>query len=241
MRIAVLSDIHGNLEAFQAVIVDMEQHQPDKVICLGDLIGYGPDPEEVVSLFQQKCYVSVLGNHEAALQTKKLRNKLNFQARENSHRTEDLLSPGSITFCCGLQKNATFADALYVHGFPPASVLQYITMTPDDQIAAYFQNSKNNFCFVGHSHDLLLISWKNAQVDKQKLAKGVHSLSSSAKYIINAGSVGQPRDGNNNAKYLLWDTDKNSIEVRYVPYDINITIQKILDRGFPKAYGQRLR
>lgn len=241
MRIVVLSDIHGNLEAFQAVIADIETKQVDKVICLGDLIGYGPDPEAVVALFQKKGYFSVLGNHEAALQTKKMRDWLNFQARENSLHTEKLLSPQSITFCCELKKSAMFAGALCVHGFPPASIVKYVTRVADSECISFFENSDESFCFVGHSHELLMISWEDEELQRKVLTQGIYSLSASAKYLINAGSVGQPRDGNNNAKYLIWDSDKKSIEVRYVPYDTKITIQKIIDRGFPKAYGLRLQ
>jgi predicted phosphodiesterase len=241
MKIAILSDIHGNLEAFQAVIADMETKQLDKVICLGDLIGYGPDPEEVVSLFQKKGYLSVLGNHEAALQTKKMRDWLNFQAQENSLHTEKLLSPQSITFCCELKKSTMFAEALCVHGFPPDSVVKYSNRVTDDEFISYFENCANHLCFVGHSHELLLVSWENGKLHKESLAEGIYSLSASVKYLINAGSVGQPRDGNNNAKYLIWDTQKKTIEVRFVPYDTHTTIQKIIDRGFPKAYGLRLQ
>jgi predicted phosphodiesterase len=241
MRIAILSDIHGNLEAFQAVIANMETRHLNKVICLGDLIGYGPDPEEVVSLFQKKGYFSVLGNHEAALQTKKMRDWLNFQAQENSLHTEKLLSPQNITFCCELEKSAIIAEALCVHGFPPDSVVKYSTRVTDDEFVSFFENSKDNLCFVGHSHELLLVSWENGKLHKKSLTKGVYSLSASAKYLINAGSVGQPRDGNNNAKYLIWDTEKAIIEVIFVPYDTQTTIQKIIDRGFPKAYGLRLQ
>ncbi len=241
MRVAVLADIHGNLEAFQSVIADMEKQHVDKVVCLGDLIGYGPDPEEVVVLFQKKCFFSVLGNHEAALQTPKMRDWLNFQARENSLHTEKLLSPQSIAYCCGLKESAFFAKALCVHGFPPSSVVKYLTRIPDSEIVSFFQDSDTQLCFVGHSHELLKVSWENEKLHKETLTKGIYPLSASAKYLINAGSVGQPRDGNNNSKYLIWDTEKNSIEVRYVPYDIETTIQKIIDRGFPKAYGQRLQ
>jgi len=241
MQIAVLSDIHGNLEAFQAVITDMETKQLDEVICLGDLVGYGPDPEEVVTLFQKKGYFSVLGNHEAALKTKKMRDWLNFQAQENSLHTEKLLSPQSINFCRELNKSAVFADALCVHGFPPNSVVKYITRVADSECVSFFENSDEKICFVGHSHELLMVSWKDGKLHKETLTKGIYSLSASAKYLISAGSVGQPRDGNNNAKYLIWNTDKKSIEVRYVPYNTKITIQKIIDRGFPKAYGLRLQ
>jgi len=241
MRIAVLSDIHGNLEAFQAVIVDMEKQQIDKVVCLGDLIGYGPDPEEVVALFQKKCFFSVLGNHEAALQTKKMRDWLNFQARENSLHTEKLLSPQSISYCCGLKKSALFGDALCVHGFPPSSVVKYLTTIPESEIVSFFQKGDTPLCFVGHSHELLMVSWENQKLQKETLTKGLYVLSASAQYLINAGSVGQPRDGNNNAKYLIWDSEKSTIEVRYIPYDIKTTIRKINDRGFPQVYGLRLQ
>ena len=241
MRIAVISDIHGNLEAFQAVIADMKDKHIYKVICLGDLIGYGPDPEAVVALFQKNHYFSILGNHEAALQTEKMRNCLNFQARENSLHTEKLLSPESLTYCCSLEKNAVSADAVYVHGFPPTSVMQYITRMSDNKILSFFETFKKTLCFVGHSHELLMVSWDNKELQKKTLVKGTYSLSASAKYLINAGSVGQPRDGNNNAKYLIWDVNNKFIEVRYVPYDIKTTMQKIIDRGFPKAYGLRLQ
>lgn len=241
MRVAVISDIHGNLEAFHAVIGDLEITQPDEVFCLGDIIGYGPDPQEVVSLFRLKGYHSVLGNHEAALQTKKMRAKLNFQARENSEQTEDLLSKENINFCCALKKQVGFAGALFVHGFPPSSVIKYVTRIGESEISEFLQQSKNTFHFVGHSHELHHFSWQEGKFLQKPLKKGSHQLSPSAKHIINVGSVGQPRDGNNNAKYVLWDSTENIIDVRFVPYDIATTIQKITDRGFPKAYALRLQ
>lgn len=237
---AILSDIHSNLEAFLSVIKDLEKRFPDNVICLGDLIGYGPDPEEIVQLFQEKSYLSVLGNHEAALADAKMRNWLNFQAKENSIQTERLLSQESLDFCCGLPKDLIFENALFVHGFPPDSVLSYVTMIPDKDIISYFEQSFQDLIFVGHTHDLLVISWDGSRLKRERLVGGKYRLQEGLKYIINAGSVGQPRDGDNCAKYLLWNTEYNSIEVVRVPYDFKATSRKIQERGFPDAYGQRL-
>lgn len=241
MLIAVLSDIHGNLEAFQAVIEDMESHKPDRVICLGDLIGYGPNPEEVVALFRQHGFHTVLGNHEAALHIPRMRNWLNFQARENSRHTEKLLSRESLAYCRGLQKNIICHGALFVHGFPPSSLLQYVTMTADNELISFLQDTDCTLYFVGHSHELLLVSWSGEYLDKQIPTEGVHVLDQQAKYIVNAGSVGQPRDGNGCAKYVLWNISKNHIVIGYVPYDVETTIAKINERGFPPGYGLRLR
>jgi predicted phosphodiesterase len=240
MVIAVLSDIHGNLEAFQAVIKDLEKYQPETVICLGDLIGYGPNPEEVITLFRHQGYVTVLGNHEAALQNHKMLNLLNFQARENAIATANMLSPKSIGYCRTLPKNLDYGRALFVHGFPPSSVMKYVTMATDERFTSFFTNSEHQLNFVGHSHDLLIISWKNGKLMKEKLTKGCHTLEPDTKYIINVGSVGQPRDGNYGAKYVLWDTSMNSLLVNSVDYDVQTTVKKIRDCGFPESYARRL-
>lgn len=240
MRIAVLSDIHGNLEAFEAVIADMAVRRPDKVICLGDLVGYGPNPDEVVRLFRRCGFTAVLGNHDAALHRPAILNKLNFQAKENSLQTKMLMSQQSLDFCSGLPENLMVEGALFVHGFPPSSLHQYLTRTPDTQLAEFFKKSDLPISFVGHSHALTMVSWDGLRITWHDLEKRTYALTDTHKYIINGGSVGQPRDGNNNAKYLLWDSGSNEIEVLYVPYDYSTTIKKIFDRGFPKAYGIRL-
>ena len=237
---AILSDIHANLEAFQAVIEDIEKHRPDTVICLGDLIGYGPNPDEVITLFRQREYITVLGNHEAALQNHKMLNLLNFQAKENAIATAEMLSENNTEYCCNLPKNLHLSGALFVHGFPPSSVMKYVTMATDEQFASFWGKSDHQFSFVGHSHDLLIFSWKNGQLTRAKLSEGSHVLAKNTKYIINVGSVGQPRDGNYCAKYILWDTNAHSLQVNYVDYDVQKTVQKIRQCGFPEAYGRRL-
>lgn len=241
MLIAVLSDIHGNLEALQAVIECLDTRNPDEVICLGDLIGYGPNPEEVVQLFIDKGYLAVLGNHEAAILDPKIRKWLNFQAQENSIQTEKLLSQRSLEYCRKLKKNINMHNAMFVHGFPPTSVLQYITYKSEEALQKFFaKNSSADLFFVGHTHDLFITSWDGASVEKLKFPTEVFQLQPHCKYIVNAGSVGQPRDGNNAAKFILWDTHKKILEAVQVPYDFKATTKKIKERGFPEAYGYRL-
>jgi predicted phosphodiesterase len=240
MMIAILSDIHGNLEAFQAVIDDMEARKPGRVICLGDLIGYGPDPDEVVRLFRKKGYLSVLGNHEAALQSRSVRNRLNEQVRKNSIETEKLLSRQSHAFCRGLPNNMTVENALFVHGFPPSSVLRYVSMASDSELVNYFKEAETDICFVGHSHDLCSYCWAGDSLKKEKLDKETYRLHRGKKYIVNVGSVGQPRDGTNSAKYILWESEAYRLEIIRIPYDYKTTSRKIEARGFPEIYARRL-
>jgi len=240
MLTAILADIHANLEAFQAVIADLEGRPIDSVLGLGDLIGYGPDPDEVVSLFRRKGYISVQGNHEAALSDRKMRSWLNFQARENSIITEQLLSPENRAYCRALPENMTTAGALFVHGFPPSSLLRYLTMASDNDLQSYLHEADTPLCFVGHAHVLAAVTWDGQTLTHDILTAGHYQLSDTTQYLINAGSVGQPRDGTSSAKYLLWDSLKNRLEIVCVDYDIGTTVAKIEKRGFPEAYGLRL-
>lgn len=240
MLVAVLSDIHGNLEAFQAVVENLDSRNPDKVICLGDLIGYGPNPEEVIQLFIEKGYISVLGNHEAALLDPRMRNWLNFQARENSIHTEKLISKSSLEFCSKLKNSITEQNAVFVHGFPPRSVLQYITFKSDKDLKKFFTTSSSDLFFVGHTHDLFIICWDGNNTEKIRFSSELFELHPDKKYIVNAGSVGQPRDGSNTAKIIFWDTVAHTLEIAQIPYDFKKTTLKIKKRGFPDAYGYRL-
>lgn len=240
MRIAVLSDIHGNFEALSAVCDDLETAGADRVICLGDLVGYGPDPEAVVTRVRELGFEAVLGNHEAALASKRARRRMNFQAEENNISTESLLSEENLNYCCRLPNTITLEKALFVHGCPPDSVNGYLYMLPDKKIVKTFNQNSTQLFFVGHTHELVLVFLEDGRVVRQQLSTGIIELLPDHKYLINCGSVGQPRDGNNRAKYLIWDNDLGSLDVRAVSYNYKLTAQKILDRGFPESFAKRL-
>lgn len=240
MKVAILADIHGNLEALEAVRADLMLQSADRVICLGDNIGYGPDPEGVVSQIRQLGYLSVLGNHEFALMDERGRRWLNFQAAENNIETEKLLSEENRDFCCKLPAFLEFENAHFVHGYPPASVFRYLDRQSDEKIAALFDSTLVSIFFLGHTHRLELVSGKNGVISRRVLRQETVLLAPDEKYIIGCGSVGQPRGGDSRAQYLLWDSVKHQLEVRFVEYDHKMTMEKIRKLGFPEIYALRL-
>jgi predicted phosphodiesterase len=240
MKIAVLADIHANLEALEAVLADLESLAVDQVVCLGDLVGYGPDPEAVVARIMELDVIALLGNHEAALISKRDRDWLNFQAKDNNIATEALLSEASLDYCRSLPRAAVIEGALFVHGYPPDSVLKYLFMQSEDDLFKMFVEQPETRIFVGHTHELKLVAVCGDEIAWEGLPIGSLKLQAKRRYLINAGSVGQPRDGTSKAKYLIWDSAKDSLKVRAVAYPAAQTAEKILSRGFPPAYGTRL-
>ena len=240
MKIAVLSDIHGNLEALEAVNHDLQWRGAERIFCLGDNIGYGPDPEAVVQLIRQQGYISILGNHELALRDARARKWFNFQAEENIIATAKLLSPASLTYCENLPLFLEFCQARFVHGFPPDSVFCYLSQQSDEKLLELFNAVTVSIFFLGHTHIPELASMKNGVLTRRRLEQEKLFLAERQKYIINAGSVGQPRDGDKRAKYLLWDDEARTLEVLFVAYDQSKTMAKIRALGFPEAYALRL-
>jgi predicted phosphodiesterase len=240
MKVAVLSDIHGNLEALEAVGVDILEHGVDSVVCLGDNIGYGPDPEETVRCIRRLGYLSILGNHEFALLDQRARKWLNCQAEEKNILTARLLSEENLVYCYTLPKYLCFQGAYFVHGFPPQSVFRYLNRQSDEKLSALLATAPYSLLFLGHTHKLQLVCREGDRLIRRPLGRECLLLKDKEKYIINAGSVGQPRDGDNCAKYLLWDITAARIEVRFVAYDYQTTMRKIQQRGFPEAYAERL-
>lgn len=241
MRVAVLSDIHGNFEALQAVDKELRSREIEHVICLGDNIGYGPDPDLVVDYVRTRGFSSIMGNHEFALDDERGRRWLNFQAAENNLATRELLSTENRNYCASLPYYLEFDKSHFVHGYPKENVFRYINRQPDSQLMTLFGKYPSRCFFVGHTHLLQMIVLRNGALSRNKLGCGKVTLQGESRYIFNCGSVGQPRDKDNSAKYLLWDTRLHEVEVRYVPYDYSITIEKIKRRGFPAIYGERLR
>lgn len=237
MLVAILSDIHANLEALEAVISDLENRRPAEVVCLGDLIGYGPDPDEVVGLVRSKGFAVVMGNHEAALADRRLLRWFNFQARDNAIETGRLLSSENREFCRNLPRFRHCHGARFVHGFPPDSPLVYLNYKTDGEIISFLSTADEDLFFVGHTHRLIHVRWDGIRLHRDELGPGVRLLDKNCRHIINVGSVGQPRGGDRRANYLLWDIEEASIETIFVSYDRKKTAAKIIKRGFPNEYA----
>jgi predicted phosphodiesterase len=240
MRLAVISYIHGNLEAFREVLADIDQSSVHEVVCLGDNIGYGPEPEEVVKTVRKRNIPCVMGNHELAAVDDKCLGQMNPSAQRSLSLTKELISKDTFDYINDLKPSMVCHDTLCVHGCPPDSVTTYLFQPSETRFKEIFLAMNSKICFVGHTHDLNLIHSDGEEIISSSLDQCVISLRKDRQYIVNVGSVGQPRDGNNNAKYVIWDSSSATMEVKFVPYDIGVTVKKILALGFPEFNARRL-
>ena len=240
MRLAVLSDIHGNLEAFCRCLNDIDLSAVDQIVNLGDSIGYGPDPEEVIRLLYNRGIPNILGNHELATIDKNFRIWFTPQARKSIEHTQKYLSSASLSYIKTLPAFKEVAGALLVHGCPPDSPTIYLNHMSLSEIRAAFDSNRFTIAFVGHTHHLVLIRYDGKDLVFTPLSKNNIVLEQGYRYIVNAGSVGQPRDGDPRAKYVIWDNRLNTLEVRRISYDMARTAAKIKKRGFQSRDADRL-
>ena len=239
MRIAVLSDIHGNLEALREVLDDLDRLDVDRTVSLGDNVGYGPEPEAVVRTLRERGIPSVMGNHEWALGRPENLGWFNPAAREALVRTEALLSEPSLSCCRSLPASLTLEGCRFVHGLPPDDLLTYLFQADAVDLERTLAALEEETCFVGHTHELLLVEVGEKGLEAGRLGEGRHELREGRR-LVNAGSVGQPRDGDNRAKYVIWDPEARGLEVRFLSYDIQRTAEGIVAAGIPQVYADRL-
>ncbi len=240
MQVAIISDVHGNLEALQAVLRDMELCEVQEIVCLGDSLGYGADPEAVVKELRERQVPTILGNHELGLRDPTMLEWFNPPTMKSLLITRDLISKETMQYIESLEPTMIWRDALLVHGSPPDSITTYLFELSRRELMGVLRSMEQRICFVGHTHQLELIGFDGKSLEIVSLKQGSHLLKADCKYIVNVGSVGQPRDGDNRAKYVLWDPEQGVIRVRFVPYDIAKAAAKILERGFPSMNATRL-
>lgn len=240
MRIAIISDVHGNLEALQAVWGDLTGRGAAEVYCLGDSIGYGPDPDAVVSFLRGQGVPSVMGNHELGLADPAYLDWFNPPARKSLLRSKELLSTESLAYIAQLPHVLIKHGCRLVHGLPPESVTTYLFEAADGRLAAEMAAVAEEICFVGHTHELGLVRVAEADVKHIRLKRETRLLEPEARWIANIGSVGQPRDGDLSAKYALYDPEARELEIRFVAYDPTETKRKIRERGLGDVYALRL-
>ncbi|RUA02622.1 MAG: metallophosphoesterase [Deltaproteobacteria bacterium] len=240
MRIAVISDIHGNHEALTEVLADIKLGRIDRIISLGDNVGYGPDPEAVVQCIMEQKIPSVLGNHELAILEPDLLAWFNPHAKKSLYKTEKMLSSASLEYIQHLKKSLVVNGCRFVHGFPPDSPTTYLFQVDRPTMEQTFDITEEPICFTGHTHRPEIIVFQSGRVLRQPFHQGIFQVDPASNYIVNVGSVGQPRDGNDAAKYVIWDTEDLTLELRYVKYPIVMTTQKIIARGFPRPHAERL-
>jgi predicted phosphodiesterase len=240
MKTAIVSDIHGNATALEAVLKDIDACSVESVLSLGDNIGYGPEPEKVIDILRSKKIPSVTGNHELGVTRPDFLPLFNPIARRSIEMTFDMLSESSIDYITKFPNVIVKNDLRFVHGFPPESPTKYLFELSDDEIKDTLSQMVERYCFIGHTHDLEILILEKDSLIRLPLEEGIFPLDPNNKYLINSGSVGQPRDGNSQAKYLIWDSDTSVLSVRYITYNISDTVKKIYKAGLPEQHALRL-
>ena len=239
MKYAIISDIHGNLEAFEAVFDAIEAERPDEIVCLGDIVGYGANPKECLDLANQKISASVAGNHDWGVAGRTSFTNFNRVAQTAIEWTAAQLTADHLRILADLP--LTFDKEFFIgtHATPAnPQDWNYIFTALDAK--KHFQTFEKPVCLVGHSHIPTLFRLnKSGTVSYTTSVKDV-LLSENNQYLINVGSVGQPRDNDPRAAYGILDTDRRSFTLKRIPYDITRAQNKILAVGLPPVLAERL-
>jgi diadenosine tetraphosphatase ApaH/serine/threonine PP2A family protein phosphatase len=244
VRYAVLSDVHGNLEALSNVLADAASEGALGILCLGDAVGYGADPAPCIELLGERSTRMVAGNHEhGALGLLDVR-WFNAAARAAALWTRDRLGADHQNFLTGLPLTSTIGEATCVHASPRRPEEWDYLLSAEDGFQA-FGDFETRLCFVGHSHRPGVWSLGSGGPAYEDLAgPAFHDrripFHDGRRYIINVGSVGQPRDRDPRAAYVVWDEDERSVTLRRVTYDHKAAAAKILRAGLPRALADRL-
>ncbi|MBI2129882.1 metallophosphoesterase family protein [Candidatus Woesearchaeota archaeon] len=244
--IAVISDVHSNLEALESVLEDIDKHGIKDIYCLGDIVGYGASPNEVIELFKKYKIKSVRGNHDSAIVHEesftdfKSYMDFNDHARNALKITKNLLTRESKKYLKNLKDFMVIDGVRFVHSSPPDSYKNYVYYTTSKYA---FEKFDEDLCFIGHTHkpcayvckkidEGLTLKFEDLNIENVNMEQILSlAFEKSERCIFNPGSVGQPRDGSVNAKYCILynseNSDEKEIELKCVPYDINKAADKI--------------
>jgi predicted phosphodiesterase len=240
MRCLVLSDIHSNLEAFEAVLDDAGP--VEQVWCLGDVVGYGPDPNGCIDLLKSLPHVCIAGNHDWATLGKLDLRDFNPDAREANLWNRQQLTPANLAYLEALPQTLVQGQFTLIHGSPRHPIWEYVLYASTAQINFEYFNTP--FCFVGHTHAPVIFGLYNMD-GTQRCEALVPPINDPIglgpeRLILNPGSVGQPRDGDPRASYVLLDPEALTVEYRRVVYPVEKTQAKMMEHDIPLRLVLRL-
>jgi predicted phosphodiesterase len=238
MRIAVISDIHSNLHALEAVLTDIDAEGPDEIWCLGDVVGYGPKPNECADIVRERAAVVLVGNHDLAAIGKLDTSDFGPLASESAHWTERELGAEQAAWLRTLEPAATRAGLELYHGSARDPVWEYVLS--EEVALENLEVTTAPIVLVGHSHLALALSWDGVKLDGGLARGGTEVDTSGARWLINPGSVGQPRDSDARAAWLSVDIDARRAAFRRVPYPIGETQAEMRAAGLPDDLATRL-
>ena len=229
MKIAVISDIHGNLEALNAVLAGINALGIRTIYCLGDIVGYGPNPNECAELIRSRKIPCVVGNHDKAVTGEFAMDYFNRMAKEGVLWTQSVITAENKAYLAHLPLSMEGYNSLFVHSSPDyPEEFRYLLSWEDAHES--FDHCSQSLCFIGHTHHPVIFCEDGRTIE----------LSPDKKFIVNVGSVGQPRDGNWKACFVVYDTERYTVEFMRVEYDVESVQKKILQAGLPQKFGDRL-
>ena len=238
MRILVFSDIHGNVEALDRACEEAARLRPDLIVSLGDVVGYGANPNECVSIVQETAHIRIGGNHDVAAAgligtetfSGTAQNALKWTSREIHPRNRDALGEYDTVRRC--------EDCVFAHA-SPLSPMEWEYVYTINQANAIFDGVRERFVFIGHTHVPAII--ERGEARGARVVSGMFAaIEPGSRYLVNVGSIGQPRDGIAAASFALLDAQKGTITIRRVPYDIRSAQDKIRNSGLPESLAERL-
>lgn len=238
MKFAIISDVHGNLEALESVFRDIEKQGAEKIHFMGDAVGYGCNPNRCVEAINKFCDIKLLGNHDYAALGLETTESFNPAARDSMNWTRQNIKEDTITILSDFELDSNFLDFHLVHASPGSPDEWRYLLTLDSARSA-FEEFAQSVCLVGHSH-LPTCFIRDDQDNIDQRTRSSINLDKDNRYIINVGSVGQPRDNDPRACYLLVDTEAGTGAYRRVEYDIKITQEKMRDASLPTFLIDRL-
>jgi predicted phosphodiesterase len=238
MRTAILSDIHANYHALQTVLATVEREEVDEVWCLGDTVGYGPRPNRCCALVAGGAALCLAGNHDLAVTGALSVDEFNGDAAAAARWTQGVLEPEARAFLDRLEPTATRPGVELYHGSPADPVWDYVL----SEAAAFlsFRMTRAPLVLVGHSHVALALSWDGSTLGGGVAHEGAEVDLDASRWLLNPGSVGQPRGGDPRAAWLLIDDEARRATFRRTPYPIQQTQAEIRERGLPEALAERL-
>jgi predicted phosphodiesterase len=235
--IALISDIHGNLEALSSVLQDIQRMRIKQIVCLGDIVGYGPDPDQCINVIRENKIITLKGNHDAYVNSDEGLGNANKMAIESILWTRKRLSIVHKQWLLNLPLILSFEGFSTVHSTLREPDKWNYILQPS-QATTSFQLMVEPILFIGHSHSPTVFLEHDGIISQ--IQTKAFKIEEGSKYIVNVGSVGQPRDGQYLATYVVYDKSERNIEVRRVTYNTAAVKQKIIERGLPAANAIRL-
>jgi diadenosine tetraphosphatase ApaH/serine/threonine PP2A family protein phosphatase len=238
MRIAVISDIHANLHALETVLTDIDRESVDEVWCLGDVVGYGPKPNECCDLIRERAAISLCGNHDLASLGLLDIAEFSGDAATAARWTAGVLGDEQLAWLGSLRPLARRDGAELFHASPRDPVWEYVL---SEEVALFsLRATTEPLVLVGHTHVPLALALDGDQVDGGLAPGGITGELDERRFLLNPGSVGQPRDGDPRAAWLLVDTAEGTAGFRRVAYAIEETQKEMRDAALPETLAGRL-